>query len=507
MADSPSQVQDNHIEKLDSDSKLGAREAGFDEEKQLGVFLKMSHFLLRWGVETHGITPIPTERRVDKRIYQMFFIWFSVNFNILAFGTGSAGPAFFSLGVRDSLMIILVVNVITCTIPAYFAVFGPKLGTRGMVQCRFSWGYYAAAIPSALNVLSSQGFLVLNCIIGGQALAAVSDKLDDTLGIVIIGVVSLVVTFCGYRFLHWLSFVWIPNVVALPILLGLAGKHLNPSTFPSVPAASAGAILSFGSFVASSVISWCTFTPDYGVYHDTKASVTKIFFNVYFGFLIPSITWHMVGAAFASAAPGIPSWSTGFQEGNSVGGLLSAVLAPAGGFGKFVLVLIALSTSSACAPTMYTFGNSFMAIAPFFARVPRYVFTVVSEAILIPVAIIGAKRFYTTLVDILSIIGYWSTVFAAIVLTEHFIFRRNNFDYYFIEQWDQPQKLPLGVAALLAFFGAFGIIVPSMSQTWYTGPIARAGSGDIGVLTGAVAGVLLYAMLRAVEKRTFPTRS
>ena len=29
----------------------------------------------------------------------------------MAFGTGSSGPVFFSLGVRDSLLVILVVNV------------------------------------------------------------------------------------------------------------------------------------------------------------------------------------------------------------------------------------------------------------------------------------------------------------------------------------------------------------------------------------------------------------
>jgi len=54
---------------------------------------------------------------------------------------------------------------------------------------------YGAIIPSALNVFSCQGFLILNCIIGGQALAVVSNKLDDTLGIIIIGVISLVVQF------------------------------------------------------------------------------------------------------------------------------------------------------------------------------------------------------------------------------------------------------------------------------------------------------------------------
>ena len=68
--------------------------------------------------------------------------------------------------------------------------------------------------------------------------------------------------------------------------------------------------------------------------------------------------WHMLGAAFACAAPGIDSWQAGFEEGSNVGGLLAAVLAPSGGFGNFLLVLIALSTSCACAPTMYTFGVS-----------------------------------------------------------------------------------------------------------------------------------------------------
>jgi hypothetical protein len=38
-----------------------------------------------------------------------------------------------------------------------------------------------------------QGFLILNCIIGGQTLASLSPRLDDTLGIVIIGIISLVV--------------------------------------------------------------------------------------------------------------------------------------------------------------------------------------------------------------------------------------------------------------------------------------------------------------------------
>jgi purine-cytosine permease-like protein len=100
------------------------------------------------------------------------------------------------------------------------AIFGPKLGTRAMVQARFSWGYslyirlvivqcltffpryFGSVIPSILNVFTMQAFLVLNSIIGGQTLAAVSVRLDDTTGIVIISIVSLVVSKSGELTLH-----------------------------------------------------------------------------------------------------------------------------------------------------------------------------------------------------------------------------------------------------------------------------------------------------------------
>uniref|UniRef100_A0A8H8CG71 Uncharacterized protein n=1 Tax=Psilocybe cubensis TaxID=181762 RepID=A0A8H8CG71_PSICU len=473
--------------------------------------------LSKWGVETEGVAPISKDRRTDTRIYQMFWLWFSVNFNVLAFSTGSAGPAFFGLDLRNSLLILLVVDVMyifsissspcvetqrstlylrTCMVPAYFAVLGPKLGMRGMVQSRFSWGLYGAIIPSFLNVVSTLGFLILNCIIGGQIIAAVSTKLDDTLGIVIISLISLVVTFFGYRVMHWFeNFAWVPSVITFPILLGLANKHLNPSTMPSLPTPPASSVLSFASFVASSVISWCTITPDYGVYHDCKAPTFKIFFYSYLGFLLPSIAWHMIGAAFASAAPGIPSWNEGYDNGNDLGGLLSAVLSPSGGF----------RTSCAVAPTMYTFGTSFMAITPAFSHIPRFAFAIVAEIILVPLAIIGAKKFYSTLVDILSVIGYWSTSFGAIVLIEHFVFRMS-FESYDIERWDNAGLLPPGIAAVTAFLGSFGIIIPSMQQTWYTGPIAASGTGDIGVFTGAAVAVLLYTPLRAIERRLWPGR-
>lgn len=116
-------------------SEAGDEVQDDDTRESWGVFRKLTHVLLKWGVETHGcvhtriyifhflqltiikwrfvcrISPVPPSKRTDKRIHQLFWVWFTCNFNILAFGTGSAGPAFFGLGIKSSLPIILVVDI------------------------------------------------------------------------------------------------------------------------------------------------------------------------------------------------------------------------------------------------------------------------------------------------------------------------------------------------------------------------------------------------------------
>jgi purine-cytosine permease-like protein len=40
----------------------------------------------------------------------MFFVWFTSNFNILAFSTGSAAPAFFGMDIKHAVAIFIVVD-------------------------------------------------------------------------------------------------------------------------------------------------------------------------------------------------------------------------------------------------------------------------------------------------------------------------------------------------------------------------------------------------------------
>ncbi|KAH7920126.1 hypothetical protein BV22DRAFT_1040204 [Leucogyrophana mollusca] len=468
----------------------------------MGEYIYQRLFSLRRRAVAR-ITPVPVEARVDTRWYQMFFVWFSGNMNIVIFSGGASGPAVFGLGVRDSIVVILIVDLVFCALPAILAVFGPKLGTRSMVQSRFSWGYYGAAIPSLLNVFSLQGSLIISCILGGQALASISSHVDVSLGIVIISLISLVLTFCGYRIVHWYeSVAWIPNVVAFITMLALGYPQLHENQSASVPPVTPAAVLSFSSVLASSILSWCTITSDYGVYHSPATSSTRIFIYSYLGFLIATFTGSALGAAFAAAAPSVPVWNVGFDNSSSIGGLVFAVLKPAGAFGTFLTAMVALSIPSACIPAMYSVGTSFMTVHPRFAAVPRWVYVLVSEGVLVPVAIIGARTFYVTFVDILNVVGYWIAVFVAIVFVEHILFRRASFTEaaYPVTSWATPSLLPSGIPAMLAFLCGCGALVPFMSQAFYVGPIAHMGTGDIGIYVGFVVAGIVYTVLRGTEK-------
>jgi len=59
---------------------------------------------------------------------------------------------------------------------------------------------------------------------------------------------------------------------------------------------------------------------------------------------------------------------------------------------------------------------------------------------------------------------YWCASYAAVVLVEHLVFRRGDFARYHVEDWDQPRKLPPGIAAIFSGALGMGIIVLCMDQ-------------------------------------------
>ncbi|KAF2268941.1 hypothetical protein CC78DRAFT_606803 [Lojkania enalia] len=456
----------------------------------------------RGDVELRGCIPVPYEDRTVTQYFNIFFLWFCMSTNPLPITFGMVGTLSFGLSLRDCALVILFFTLVSTVPVAYMCTWGPRTGMRQLVQARFSFGKYFVSILILLNLATLTGFCVVDSVIGGQALSAVTDgrTINATVGIVIIAVLSLLISFCGFKILHiYEKFAWIPAVISIVIATGCGGKHLSAQV--EVPPTTAAQVLSFGGLVASFILPWAALASDFSTYMHPKAPSVQIALYTYVGLALPTILLMILGAAIGGAVPNVPSWTAGY-ESNSASGILAAMLHPAGGFGQFVTVILAFSILGNLAATMYSITLNFQMLLPYLFRIPRVIFSIVITAIVIGVAIEAAKSFFVNLENFLGMIGYWSAAFIGIVCVEHIYFRGLNFDSYTEEEyaWNDTKKLPPGIAAIAAGVLCFCLVIPGMSQTWFTGPIAET-TGDIGFEVALVLSAMLYVPFRILEQR------
>lgn len=403
-----------------------------------------------------------------------------------------------------SQITILLFSAVLSLPAAYFSTFGPQLGMRQMVQARYSWGYFPTCIACILNATGMIGFTILNNILGGQTLSAVpkGESLSPSVGIVIIAVVSLIVSFSGIRVLHLFErWLWAPVLVCFVVLIGVAGTGPDGLHIPSNdPPLSARAVLGMGAIVAGYLVAWAPLGSDVTHYISPSISPYKIFLAVFLGFFLSTAPIMMLGAAFAISATDIPAWESALQVSN--GQLYSVVLTGPGGagnFGRFLMVLLALSAIGNIAATLYSFGLTFQTLLPLLGYVPRFLWPILATAIVLPLAIVGADHFYTTLSNFSAVLGYWASLFVAVVLMEHVVLRKRQFQRYDISAWNDWRRLPPGIAALASAILSLALVIPSMDQAWFSGPIAKR-AGDLGFELGFVLCCLLYLPLRLLER-------
>jgi purine-cytosine permease-like protein len=117
-----------------------------------------------------------------------------------------------------------------------------------------------------LNLATVTGFVIIDCVIGGTTLAAVSPgAISVDVGIVILAVIALFISFCGYRVLHeYERYAWIFATVAIIVATGYGGKNLSQQV--DTEPATASTVLSFAGLIAGYLIPWGGLSSDFSIY-------------------------------------------------------------------------------------------------------------------------------------------------------------------------------------------------------------------------------------------------
>lgn len=351
----------------------------------------------------------------------------------------------------------------------------------------------------------------MNSIVGAELINAVNPDVPGWAGILIIAICTLFVCIFGYKIVHLYEFwSWIPTFIIFLIVLGV---FAHSGAFVNIPMgvgdAEIGSVLSFGAVVFGFAVGWSSYAADYTVYQPVTQSRRKVFLATWLGLIFPLLFTEMLGAAISTATANGKGnkYAVGYKT-SGTGGLLAAILIePLGTFGKFCLVILALSIIANNCPNIYSIALTMQVFGRWAQNVPRFVWTTLGTAVYIAIAIPGYDHFEIVLENFMNLIGYWLAAYSGIVLTDHFVFRRG-FSGYIPEQYDQPDKLPPSIAAVLAFgLGVVGMVV-GMSQSWYVGALAlKVGlppfGGDIGFELAFGFAATSYLGLRFAEKKFF----
>ena len=261
-------------------------------------------------------------------------------------------------------------------------------------------------------------------------------------------------------------------------------------------------MLTLLAIVYGSSASWQVIASDYYVHYPVDTNRWKVFFLTTIGVALPTSIGMLAGNVVAFGMNNRPDWEEVYTT-QGLGFLVQTILYPRG-FAKVILTLLVLSGINTNVISIYSAAISCQQFARPLARIPRIIWVLISCACILGLAIGGRAKLSVYLQNFLSLLGYWCTQYFVIVSSEHVIFRGLSFDNYNLDAWNDPSRLPLGLAAGSAFGIGTVAWVMGMVQTWFVGPLGRligVGGGDVGNEFTFVVTALIYIPARYIERK------
>ena len=247
--------------------------------------------------------------------------------------------------------------------------------------------------------------------------------------------------------------------------------------------------------------SWAAASSDYYVMMPETTPKWKTFTLTFLGLALSFWFVNMLGIGLASGVVTHHAWKNAYNI--SSGALINAGYDPLGGFGKFCAVIVAFGVLANAIPGTYSAALGCQIMGRWGQKLPRWVWVVVLSIIQLICALAGRTRLLIIFTNFLALMGYWLTFVILIFLEEQFMFkpRLPKLDW---DAWADPRKMPIGLAALVAFLVGWVGAVLGMYQIYFVGPLARlSGWADVGVWVGSGFTLLVFPPLRWLEIKRF----
>jgi toxin CptA len=457
------------------------------------------------------LQPIPEESRT-RRVSGQFWIWCGANIAPINWVLGALGVDF-GLGLWDTVLVLVVGNLIGMSLFGFFVLLGQRTGATGMVLSRAVFGRVGNYLPATIQACLAIGWCALNTWIILDLVMALLGKIgvvdphaaNNGARILVAGLImvaQVVISWLGYRAIAAFERWTVPPTIAvlvgmsitawffLHIDWGYAGPAGHVLTGSARWAAMTGVMTAIGIGWG---ITWFTYAADYSRFVSRAVPRRKLYLASTFGQFLPVVWLGLLGATLATK-------STTVDPGQLIVQNFGALAIP-------VLLLVIHGPIATNILNIYTFSVATQALD---LRVPRRALNLIVGVFSMAVVVFFIYKgdFANTLDEFLSGIVAWIAAWGGIMLVH----------YYWILRGRQPDSAklfdPIGTrrlpvvnwAGMVAFFSGIVMtwlfmygMVPALQ-----GPVARAMHGvDLSWLAGGLTSALVYAALGPAVARKY----
>src|SRR3954452_10212940 len=446
-------------------------------------------------LDTHGIAPVPAADR-DSTPLQQFWIWAGANIAPINWVLGALG-IILGLSLVETLLVLVIGNVVGCSIFGAFCVIGARTGVNQMTLSGAAFGRRGAYLPATAQLLMTIGWLgvntwvVLDLVLGILTHLGIDNPGTGTkyaVGILIM-LVQAVIAIVGFYWIQAFEKWTVPIAAAIMVLMSiLAWTKVDIVWGHS--AAHGGAKWTSITQLTTAIgggwgSTWLSWAADYTRFIKPGTPQRKEFLSTALGVFIPAVWLGFLGASIASAGTSADP--------------AEFVTAAFGGVSILILFLVMHGPIATNILNLYSASLAALSLDIKAARWKvSIVVSIVGTAALI--WFIQDAKWATKFDEWLASVVLWISAWAGVMVVDYLVFRRGKIDVEAL--YAPPRESIYGDINWAAVIGMLAGVVAGWAwgyglTSFLQGPIAKhTHNVDLSWLTGFGVAAILYYVLR-----------
>jgi nucleobase:cation symporter-1, NCS1 family len=456
-------------------------------------------------LDEHGIEPIPAEDRTSTPL-QQFWIWAGANIAPINWILGALG-IILGLSLVETLLVLVIGNVLGCAIFGAFCVMGSRTGVNQMVLSRAAYGRRGAYLPATAQMLMTMGWLgvntwvVLDLVLGifkhmGYDHPGTGTRYAVGIGIM---VVQAVIAIVGFYWIQAFEKWTVPIAAAIMGLMSILAWTKVDIVW-SHSAASGGDKVTAISQLMTAIgvgwgITWLSWSSDYTRFIRPGTSERKVFWSTSLGIFIPTVWLGFLGASIASAG-------TNADPADLV----------AAAFGSTSILILFLVMHGPVATNILNLYSATLAALSLDIKLARWkvALAVTFVGTITLIAFIESNNFASDFDKWLASVVVWIAAWGGVMLVDFWVIRRGHVDVPAL--YEDPAVSRYGDVNWAGVIAALAGLVAGWAWeyglvSFFQGPIAKATNNiDVSWLAAFVVSGGLYYVLRPIlSKEERPT--